>query len=284
MGWVRISDDFYDNDKLGEVGPLGMAMHFAAMGFCNRNLTDGFFRKSKARLLLDFAGIGITTASAQFCSISVDGDEAALLVTEWMVAVDLWHEKGHDCDECHARADGGEPTDREYLIHDYLKFQPSRAEIEAKAEATKKRVQAWREARKSGNADCNAVTNGVTNSVRTRVVTHDVHDTPNPNPNPSTSLIETSGGRVTQVDARDAKTPRPHCPQHADNYEGPCRKCKARREWDDTNAAQTQAAELDRRRAIKAARETCPVCDPNGMIETPHGMTRCTQHNEKVST
>lgn len=51
MGWIRVSDDFYDNDKFSEVGPLGVALHFAAMGFCNRNLTDGFFKRTR----LDFS-------------------------------------------------------------------------------------------------------------------------------------------------------------------------------------------------------------------------------------
>jgi hypothetical protein len=123
MGWIRISDDFYDNDKLSDVGPLGVALYFASMGFCNRNLTDGFFKKSKARLFLDFDGIEITTVRGEFFAAGVEGESAAKLVIEWMVAADLWHEEDHSCDECHARDDGGKPASNEYLIHDYLEFQ-----------------------------------------------------------------------------------------------------------------------------------------------------------------
>jgi hypothetical protein len=35
-----------DNDKLGSAGPLGVALYFDTMGFCNRNLIDGFFPKT----------------------------------------------------------------------------------------------------------------------------------------------------------------------------------------------------------------------------------------------
>ena len=280
MGWVRISDDFYDNDKITEVGPLGMALYVAAMGFCNRNLTDGYFKKSKARLLLDFDGIGITTVTGELFAAGVDGDDAAALVIGWMVAADLWHESGHACDECHARDDGGEPGPREYLIHDYLKFQLSKAEIEAKAEATRKRVEAWRAARKNGNG----VSNSVTNSVRTQDVTPDVRDTPTPTPTPtpSTSSVVTSRRGVTESNARESEPPS-KCSKHINHTNPPnCGACAdARRRHEAWQAAQ-QENQLAERRRIRAERNACPYCDENGMRETPTGVARC-DHQESDS-
>lgn len=289
MGWIKVTDDFYDNEKLCEVGPLGIALHFAAMGFCNRNLTDGFFKKGKARLLLDFDGIAITTATGECFTAGVDGDDAAKLVIGWMVAAGLWHEKGHDCDECHAREDGGEPGAREYLIHDYLEYQPARAEVEAKAEANRKRVEAFREARKLEKAAANGSGNAGSNAERNALRTANVQHTPNPTPNPSTSLLVTSGGGVAEVDAREPRAPRPHCARHEENHDGPCRKCQARRKWDEANVERVQADELDRKRTAKAeagrVTRECPRCDDDGWLlgadGTPTDPARkCTHRSE----
>lgn len=279
MGWIRVSDDFYDNDKLSDVGPLGVALYFAAMGFCNRKLSDGYFKKSKARMLLDFDGIGITTATAEMCSFGVDGDEAAKTVIEWLVAADLWHEQGHDCDECHARDDGGEPTRNEYLIHDYLKFQPSRAEVEAKAEANRKRVESWRESRKAGRSG-NDVGNAVTSGVRTESVTEHVQPNPNPNPNPSSFPLVTSSGGVTSGNAR-ASSPRPHCPRHEENAEGVrCRACKLRREWDEAREAADKADELAEKRRNREIALNCPLCQGTNVIEVGDDVVRKCTHPE----
>lgn len=280
MGWIRISDDFYDNDKFSEVGPLGVALYFAAMGFCNRKLSDGYFKKNKARLLLDFDGIGIFTARGELCGAGVDGEDAAKLVIGWMVAADLWHEKGHDCDSCHSRGDGGEPTSSEYLIHDYLKFQPSRAEVEAKAAATKERVARWR-AEQNGND----VGNAVTNDVRTEPVTASVQHTPNPTPNPSSSSLVTSRGEGYVSNAR---APRPHCSKHPENTDDEqCRPCMKRRIWDEAEEAAVlaaaQADELNAKRRQKDARENCARCEGTNTYIDDAGETRkCNPHQEAM--
>jgi hypothetical protein len=280
MGWIRFSDDFYDNDKLSEVGPLGIALHVAATGFCNRNLTDGYFKKSKARLLLDFDGIGITTASSEMFAAGVDGDDAVKLVVEWMLAADLWHEFGHDCDDCHARSDGGEPSSREFLIHDYLKYQPSRSEVERKAAATKERVAKWRS--EHGGND---VGNSVTNDVRTRPVTPSVQHTPTPNPTPSNSSLVTSSGEGYVSNARG---PRPPCSKHLENSEDEkCRACMKRRKWDEAEEADAVAAaladELDAKRRQKDARENCVRCEgTNTYIDEAGDTHKCNPHQEAM--
>lgn len=108
MGWVRLDDAFYDHPKLAAVGPLGIALWATALGWCNRNLTDGHLPASRARTLLDFDGIAV-----------VDGmhgeDVTAQTVIDQLVAVGLWDE-----------TDGG------YEVHDYLDFQPSAEQIRAR--------------------------------------------------------------------------------------------------------------------------------------------------------
>lgn len=267
MAWIRASDDFYDNDKIVDVGPLGIAMHFAAMGFCNRYLTDGLIKKSKARLLLDFDGITVSGS---------DGAELAKVVAESMVTVGLWHESGHDCEKCHDRADGGEPGRGEYLIHDYLEFQSSRAEVEAKAAANRERVRQFKERQKTAKATANTVGN----ALATAPVIAEKHTDPEPRTqNPSSSLVETLGGGVTKRTARDGESPRPHCQNHEENHEGPCRACKKRREWDDAHADEAAANELDRKRAERDAaqrlRENCPRCQGTNTYEDVGGTHKC---------
>lgn len=283
MGWIRVSDDFYDNAKMSDVGPLGIALHFAAMGFCNRNLTDGFFRKSKARLFLDFEGIGITTVQGDHFTGGVDGDDAAGLVVEWMVAADLWHEAGHDCVKCHARDDGGEPSRGEYLIHDYFEYQPSKAEIDAKAEANRKRVEAWRLKNGVGNAGSNGSRNGSSNAVGNALRTQSVHDTPTPTPTP-TVISDEITSRGGCVEGERHQGTRPVCKRHPkENFTGACIHCQRRREWDEAAEADELKARRDANTARLAAIAACHLCDHNGIREiSAHRTARC-NHQEAIN-
>lgn len=125
MAWVRQSDDFYDHPKLIEVGPLGIALFFGVIAFCNRNLTDGFIRVSKARTVLDFDGMHLPIVDTGGV-LEVDGDALPDGLVAAMIENGLWHQPGHACDACHARADGGEPKRGHVLVHDYFDFQASK--------------------------------------------------------------------------------------------------------------------------------------------------------------
>ncbi|WP_234791709.1 hypothetical protein [Mycolicibacterium conceptionense] len=99
-----------------------------------------------------------------------------------------------------------------------------------------------------------------------------------PNPTQPINPLVDLGGRVTSVDANG---PRPQCPDHEDNYDGPCRRCKRRREWDEANAGVLAATELDRKRALKELRENCPRCGGTNTYTDEAGETRkCTPHLE----
>lgn len=109
MSWVKLTDDFYDHPKFYEAGPLGLALWTVGLAWCNRNLTDGFIPRAKARTLLDFDGMAAVTPG-QLMRIGEDVD--AEYVIGILLDCGLWED-----------APGG------YAIHDYLDYQPSAAEV-----------------------------------------------------------------------------------------------------------------------------------------------------------
>lgn len=115
MPWVRLDEQFARNPKVLTAGPLGMAMQVAALCYCNEYLTDGFVPRSVANMLLDFEGLAfVWTHNEMFGG----GDDVeASMVVKSLVEAGLWDE-----------APGG------YLIHDYLEYQPSKAEVLAQRE------------------------------------------------------------------------------------------------------------------------------------------------------
>jgi len=99
---------------------------------------------------------------------------------------------------------------------------------------------------------------------------------PTPLPTPKSS-VETLGGGVTSVDANGS--PRPHCPNHAENYDGPCRKCKRRREWDEEHEAEIQRDQLEAKRRLKDAAKLCPRCQGTNTYTVGEGFSaKCDPH------
>ena len=139
MGWVRVSDDFYDHPKFADVTPLSTALWITGMAYCNRNLTDGYIPSSVALRLLDFDGLAYTVATVGDLGGVMEDDCSPLAVHD-LVRVGLWHEDGHDCPDC------PQPGWRRYYVHDYLVYQPSAEEIkktqDARKEAGKKGASA----------------------------------------------------------------------------------------------------------------------------------------------
>lgn len=90
----------------------------------------------------------------------------------------------------------------------------------------------------------------------------------------------------------EGTAPRPECPKHDENHEGPCHACRLRREWDRDNAARVHADEVAQRRASRAAAEAarlgCQACDCHGWLLDTAGTplepaVRCT-HQAQAST
>lgn len=121
MTWVKLDDQFADNPKLERAGPLAAWLSVAALCYSARHLTDGFIPQSKAARLAD---------------IPTPGKHVKALIREG-----VWHEPGHTCESplCGAVPDG------HYLIHDYLDYQRSRADVEAEREKEREKKRAQRE-------------------------------------------------------------------------------------------------------------------------------------------
>jgi hypothetical protein len=260
MAWIKVDDSFYDNDKMLAAGSIGRDLYWHGMAYANRNLTDGLVPKGRALSLVDFTDAAVITGMG-----GVDGQDCAPIAVERLLDADLWHEDGHDCPACI------QPGPRHFVIHDYLKYQPSRAEVEKKAAETKARVQAWRD-KKGGNS--------VSNSVTADVQTAHKHDNPNPNPNPSSSSLVTKEGEVALRNAREGATP-PKCSRHKENSSEPCIKCRDRREWEREQNERQEQDELLARRVAKERADNCPTCHGTNWIPDTDPAVKC-HHSEAV--
>lgn len=263
MGWIRVEDNFYDNEKMLAAGSIGRDLYWHGMGFCNRNLTDGLIPKRRAFSLVDFTDAAVIDGLG-----GVDGQACAPIAVQRLLDADLWHEDGHSCDTC------PQPGPRNYIVHDYLNYQPSRAEVEAKREALHAtRSRAGRagghrsgEARRS-NAEAKTKQNGSKS------------EAPNPNPIPNTPLVDL-GGELTQVSVNE---PPPICPKHGENNsDHPCHACRKRREWSQDQDKFNELVQLEERRRLRELRENCPHCHGTNNVEVRDGLVVKCDHKAQA--
>jgi hypothetical protein len=116
MPWAKLDDQFPDHPKVVQAGPAAAWLHVCAICYASRYLTDGFVPVGQVRKLADVP----------------DSDALAAK----LVQVGLWE-----------AADGG------FRVHDYLKYNPSRAQVMAERERNAARQEQWR----TRNAVSNAV-------------------------------------------------------------------------------------------------------------------------------
>jgi hypothetical protein len=191
MGWVRVSDDFYDHPKFDTVGPLGIAMWIAGLAWCNRNLSDGVIPRSAVVRLLDWEGVGDVLGKAASRNGGSNGvtnaprnSDVAAEVAQLLVDAGLWM-----------------PTESGYEVLGYLKYQRSADQIKAEAKGNAARQARWRETHRTGLG--NEARNGVTNA--------EVTGAPNPNPNPNIEKKTSSSSDVKpkKPSARGTRVPEP---------------------------------------------------------------------------
>lgn len=143
MPWARLDDDFILNEKLFAVSSDAKVLWFYSIGYSNKNLTDGSIRQHALPVVAAMAGVKDYEAAAAE-----------------LVGARLYE-----------RIEGG------YLVHDFLKFNPSREDVLKQREENAKRQAEW-QARKRGeasdlsdiideppNTDTNTVANTVSNAV-----------------------------------------------------------------------------------------------------------------------
>ena len=112
MAWLKIDDQFADHPKIVQAGPLASWLHMTAMCYAARYLTDGFVPRKALPRMVDFSGV-----TQDGTPIDV-GTLAAQLVTAGLWAA----------------------TETGWQIHDYLEYNPSRAQVLGERAAARERV------------------------------------------------------------------------------------------------------------------------------------------------
>ncbi len=115
MGWARMDDGYMFHPKIVEAGPWAELLDRRAIEHCAKNETDGLVTRSALKLL----GRGIPKVAERVTVL--------LEVGRWTVN-----------------------ESRGWMVHDFLKYNPTKAEKEAQREAGRERVRKHRS---------NAVTN-----------------------------------------------------------------------------------------------------------------------------
>ncbi len=151
MPWVKLDDHMSEHPKVVQAGPLAHLLFVCGLEYAARNLTDGLIPYRAIPLLTNWEDVLIRTH---------DGVED---VDPYNVAVEL------------ERAGLWEATDGgDYIIHDYLEYQPSKAQVLAERDRNKQRQAHWRQR--------NAGSNGVTDTVSAGLVTAPPYPVPDPVP------------------------------------------------------------------------------------------------------
>lgn len=171
MTWARFDDTFPGHRKVRRLSDGAFRLHVTAICFVAHDLTDGF--------------------------VSVeDLDEMAAVrraetrVAE-LVGRGLW-----------------EPVDGGWIIHDYLHYNPAKAQVEAERQASRERQKRRREARLS--ASSHGVTNGVTPPEATADVPRESHPPDPTRPVPDPTRPVSKEPLVAQGSAtRGAEAPEP---------------------------------------------------------------------------
>jgi len=153
MVWAKIDDEILDNPKIVRAGVFGFALHVAAITWCCRNLTDGFIPTARVTALLTLDRVEYDVANPLAL---IDGPDSgggntglpALVIADHLVKVGLWDD-----------VEGG------FQLHDFLQFNPSRADVEAKREQNAARAKRSRTQHATGGAS-HAASHGVTHALR----------------------------------------------------------------------------------------------------------------------
>ena len=141
--WIKLHDNFFRNPKVLAAGDDAALLYVQGLCYCSDSETDG----------------RIPTAALRHIS----GHRSAQSLARILVREGLWTE-----------------TATGWAVHDYLKVQRSKAQIEGEREANRNRALRYRTSRAS-----NAVTNGARHAEVTAPETDTETDTETDNPTPT---------------------------------------------------------------------------------------------------
>jgi hypothetical protein len=245
--FILVHDGIEDHPKIAALSDRAFRVFVTTLGYCSRNTTDGVLR---------------TPVWAKRASKKVRDELEAELV----------HRPGHTCRKCPPVPEG------HVLMHDYLDWQRSSAQIDAR-KALRSEGGKWGGHRRwhigKGITDpecgyCNGTLeppSTVSNTDRS------THSKPNDPPNRTdmgsgytevrgqkSYPVETLGGEGPEGQRASARGTRPadRCARHRDDPNpGPCRDCAIAR----TAASTWETQEAERRAAIREAIDTA-IADP----------------------
>lgn len=107
MTWAKLDDQFPTHPKVMRAGPEAAWLFVAGLCYCARHLTDGLLPKCAVVTLVSVRNVQRLVAK--------------------LVDVGLWEDVGDD-----------------YLVHDYLEYNPSRADVEGVRDSANVRMNAAR--------------------------------------------------------------------------------------------------------------------------------------------
>ncbi len=107
MGWFKVDDHYFTNPKVWEAGEDAALLNLQGIAYCSANQTDGRIPHGIAPRLTEKPNV--------------------LELIECLIDAGLWKK-----------------TTKNYIIHDYLEHQSSRAQIRAKREKAAKRQSDFR--------------------------------------------------------------------------------------------------------------------------------------------
>ena len=121
MAWARFDDMFPWSRKVRRLSDAAFRLHVTGIVACARDLTDGVITPDDLSEFPPMRGLDKRLAE--------------------LVGSGQWHERGHRCAGC------AQPPTSAWIIHDYLDYNPSKADVEAERAAARDRQRKRRMAR-----------------------------------------------------------------------------------------------------------------------------------------
>lgn len=150
--WVRIDDQFFHNRKARAVGPEGRELFVASVCYSAMQLNDGQFVAEDLPVIAALAQVERSVADR-------------------LLAHEMWHPQGHDCPKCRSVGQTMPVPPGYIAVHEYLKTNPSRADVEAERAAAAERQRRSREkSRRDSHGTANG-SHGVTSGAPSRPLT-----------------------------------------------------------------------------------------------------------------
>ncbi|HUX70458.1 MAG TPA: hypothetical protein VMV41_08110 [Cellulomonadaceae bacterium] len=172
MTWARLDDQFPWSRKVRRLTDAAFRLHVTGIVACARDLTDGIVTSDDLEEFPPMRGLDKRLSE--------------------LIERGQWHERGHDCAKC------VQPPTSGYVIHDYLDYNPAKADVEAERAAARDRQRKRRQARLGITDDTDVTRDSrVTHADVTRESQSPslpVPSTPNPTrPVPSSGVLHVVG-------------------------------------------------------------------------------------------